>query len=106
MGILILSRLLSACVTACCPCITLYMVADRLNESALIFGLYDCCACWCGCFLMHVIFTTLLRRRVRQRFRIKGDTFDDYLWMMICTDCGQCQMYNELARRGYLGSFM
>jgi Cys-rich protein (TIGR01571 family) len=46
------------------------------------------------------LFTWYLRNRVRGRYQIVGDDFNDCMISLFCNPCSGCQVYREMSLRG------
>ena len=46
------------------------------------------------------MFSWYLRNRIRGRYQIAGDDFNDCMISLFCTPCSACQVYREMSIRG------
>lgn len=84
------------CLTCWCPCVSTCVLADKLGLDGFeykylgfldMFGLSG--------LLCTGISTFLLRDKVRERYQIPGDSFNDLLCTICCLECVICQMHNQ-----------
>ncbi|XP_074330863.1 cell number regulator 2-like [Apium graveolens] len=95
-------------VTAVCPCVTFGQISEIINEGQT--------TCWEGCMLYGLvsifcgagtagIFTGMFggwyRNKLREKYKLRGTMFNDFLVHALCEPCALCQEYRELGRFGF-----
>ncbi|KAK1376544.1 Cell number regulator like [Heracleum sosnowskyi] len=95
-------------VTAVCPCVTFGQISEIINEGQT--------SCWEGCMLYAIvslflgagtaglltgIFGGWYRNKLREKYKLRGTIFNDFLVHALCEPCALCQEYRELGRFGF-----
>ena len=75
------------------PCYTSGKNAEAMGENCLLYGLFT----WCG---IGFITDAMIRQKIREKYGIEGEFFNDVLCHCCCPCCSLVQEAREIQERG------